>query len=91
MLERDRRRAAHRKYAAKLARRERLENDAKWAACRNSGFTVPKLNEWTSRFEFTTPEEYVESIAVFDTDKGKRLVCHECMTEWSTNTNFTHP
>ena len=90
-LARDIRREQIGKAAIKARHRERLAQTDKWGACPNSGFTIVELNKWTNRYEWTTPEAYVEPLAVFETDKGKRLVCHECMSVWSTHTDFKHP
>lgn len=94
MLERDRRKAARHRHAQRLARREWLEKNEKWATCPNHGKSAtlndrgiwrgtPCLDFFPANCDYQNPNS-----RNFDRDV---LVCYTCRSSWLTNTHMTHP
>lgn len=94
MLERDRRRAAHRRHAEKRIRREWREKNEKWVACANHGLPAATQDDagdfiGTEGFFFFPSHPAIPgSIST--------LICVKCVVTnghgvWRTNTNVIHP
>jgi len=92
MLQRDIRKAARAQHSQRAEKQRRVEQTDRWTACSNSG--VPATQDVAGRWS-GTPNLYFfpkkPATASGPPRSRSILVCYECKSAWSTDTNVRHP